>query len=64
VAVRLKLNALANLELQHLNVRSHLPQEPQAFDDPMVEVDQFCFTQTVNVNLHRSPSQADPVTRL
>ena len=32
-----------NFELEHLGVGLHLVKEAEALDNPMVEVDEFCF---------------------
>jgi hypothetical protein len=32
-------------------VRSHLAQEPKTLDDPMVEVDELCLAQVIDVDL-------------
>jgi len=42
-AFRLKGDAVADLEVQHLRVRAHLVEKPQAFHDPVVQINQFFF---------------------
>src|SRR6266705_6481524 len=51
---RLKRNMIANAELQHLGVSPHVPQEFQPLDNPIVEINQFSFGKTVNVDPHDS----------
>jgi hypothetical protein len=50
--LRLKLDAVADPELKHFGMRPHLMKEPQAFNDPIVQVDQFGFGEPVDVDLH------------
>ena len=42
-AFRLKSDTVADLEVQHLRVRAHLVEKPQAFHDPVVQINQFFF---------------------
>lgn len=51
-AFRLELHAIADAEFKHLRMRAHLMQEPQAFNNPIVEVDQFCFSEFIDIKLH------------
>ncbi len=51
----LKLNAIADPELKHLGMCAHLMQEPQAFDDSIVEVDEFCFCELIDIDPHAHP---------
>jgi hypothetical protein len=37
---------------------AHLVEEPQSLDDPVVEIDQFCFAQRVDVDHHGVPRLA------
>src|SRR5262249_6523539 len=54
-------HAVANLELQHVRVRTHLLQEPQPLDNAMIQSNQFGFGEVVKVDLHRcAPSGAGP----
>jgi hypothetical protein len=46
---------ITNLELEHLGVSLHLVKETKAFDDPMVEVDEFRFGQFIDVDWHEFP---------
>jgi len=55
--VGLKLNPVADVELEHFGMRSHLMEEAQAFHDAIVEVDQFCFGEFVDVDLHVTPQR-------
>ncbi len=48
-----KRDAIADFKLEHLRVCAHLMQEPQAFDDSVVEVDELGFGQFIDVNFHR-----------
>jgi len=41
--LRLKGDAIADSEFEHLRVRLHMVQETKAFDDAMVQVDEFCL---------------------
>src|SRR3954453_4867743 len=41
-----------DLELEHLGVRPHLLKEAQTLDNSMIEVDEFCFGQFINVDRH------------
>jgi hypothetical protein len=43
---------LADAEIHHLRVRSHLAQESETRDDLVVELNQFIFSQAININLH------------
>jgi hypothetical protein len=47
---RLKANAVPDRELKHALVGSGLLEEPQTLDDPMVQIDKFCFSKTVDIN--------------
>ncbi len=38
-------------------MRSHLMEKAQAFHDAIVEVNQFCFSEFVNVDLHIIPQR-------
>jgi hypothetical protein len=51
MAVGIKGNAFADLEIQHSRVRPHLAQKPQALDDPVVQVDKFRFAEFIDINL-------------
>jgi hypothetical protein len=48
----LKRHALTDAEIEHVGVSSHLLQELQAGDDSVVEVDELCLGQFVDVDLH------------
>jgi len=50
--VGLKRNAVADLELHHLYVRTHLLEESQALHDTMIEVDKLCFGEFVDFDFH------------
>jgi hypothetical protein len=52
LSVRLKLDSVADAEIEHFGMRTHLMEEPQALDDPIVQVDEFCFRESVDVDLH------------
>jgi hypothetical protein len=56
VPVRLKGDAIADLELEHLGVRSHLNQELETGNDSVVQVDQFRLGQLVDVDPHAHPA--------
>ena len=51
---RLKTNAIANSELQHLGVRAHVVEKAKTLDDPIIQFDEFSFGQFVDINLHWS----------
>src|SRR5262245_15021998 len=38
---RSKRDPIADLELEHLAMRAHLAQEPEAFNDAVVQIDEF-----------------------
>jgi len=48
----LKGDAIADSELQHLGMRSHLMKEAKALDDTIVQVDEFRISQLIDVNFH------------
>jgi len=52
----LKGDAISDLELQHLAMRTHLVQEAKTLHDSMVEVDEFRLGEFVNVDLHHCSS--------
>src|SRR5262245_31327437 len=52
MTIGLTLDPIANRELQHPRMRSHLMKEPQTLDDAVVKVDQFRFGQLVDVDFH------------
>jgi hypothetical protein len=52
MALGLKRNPIADLEVEHLSVRPHLTQESEPRDDSVVQVDQLCLGQPVDVDLH------------
>jgi hypothetical protein len=62
--LRLKRNTIANTELQHLGVSAHVPQEFQPLDNPIVEINQFSFGKTVNVDPHNHSNSHDSKRRL
>jgi len=43
-----KANAVPDLELKHVLVRSGLLEKPQTLNNPMVPIDTFCFSKAVN----------------
>jgi hypothetical protein len=51
---RLKANAIANSELQHLGVRAHVVEKAKTLDDSIIQLDEFSFRQFVDINLHWS----------
>src|SRR6266705_4358973 len=51
---RLKRDTITNLELQPLGVGPHVIQEFQPLDNAVVEINQFSFGKTVNVDPHDS----------
>jgi hypothetical protein len=53
----LKGHTVADLELQHSSMRTHLVEKTKPLHDPMVEVDQFRLGQFVNVDFHVTASQ-------
>jgi hypothetical protein len=53
---RPKGNPITDLELEHLGVCLHLLKKAEAFDNPMVEVDEFRFGQLIDVDRHEFPS--------
>src|SRR2546426_333678 len=52
MAFRLKGDSISDLELEHLAVRTHLVQEPQALNNPVVQVDEFRLGELVDVDAH------------
>jgi len=48
---RLKTNAIANAEFQHLGVRAHVVEKAKTLDDSIVQFDEFSFRQFVDINL-------------
>ena len=48
----LKRDSIPNLEVEHPFVRSRLMQKSQPFDDAVIEVDEFCLAEAVDVNSH------------
>ena len=48
----LKQNAIADLKLEHLAMRPHLSQELEPGNDSIVQVDEFCLGQPIDVDLH------------
>ena len=48
----LKQNAIADLETEHLRMRPHLSQELEPGNDSVVQVDEFCLGQLIDVDLH------------
>src|SRR5438552_4547852 len=65
VAIRLKGDAIADLEFEHLGVRPHLSQELEPGNDSVVQVNQFRLGQLVDVDPHAHPAHrvAPPGTR-
>jgi hypothetical protein len=43
-----KANAVPDRELKHVLVRSGLLEKPQTLNNPMVQIDKFCFSKAVN----------------
>jgi len=52
----LKSDTVSDLEIKHPLMRAHLAQKAEALHDSMVEVDQFCFGEFINVDLGHRPS--------
>jgi len=50
--IGLKRNAVADRELHHRHVRTHLFEESQTLYDTMIEVDKLCFGEFVDVDFH------------
>lgn len=48
----LKRDSIPNFEVEHPFVRSRLMQKSQPFDDAVIEVDEFCLAEAVDVNSH------------
>jgi hypothetical protein len=48
----LKRDAVADPEVKHARVGACLIQEPQAFDNAVVEINQFLLREVVDVNGH------------
>ena len=48
----LKGNTITDPKLQHLPVGTHLVQKTKTLHDPVIEIDQFCLGEFVNVDLH------------
>jgi hypothetical protein len=54
VLARVKADFVADTEFEHSGMRSHLLEETQAFDNPVVQVNKFGFTQPVDIDrFHR-----------
>ena len=49
---RMKPHSFSNPELHHGRMRSHIAEKAQAGNDPMIQVDQFFFGESVNVDSH------------
>src|SRR5439155_1280136 len=65
MAFRLKRGSIADLELEHLAMRTHLVQQSQTLHDTVVQVDEFRLSELVDVDLHGSlPSPAKVSTFL
>jgi hypothetical protein len=47
----LKTDPVAEAEFKHLGVCPHLSKETEAFDYPMVQVDEFSFAHPINIDL-------------
>ena len=45
----LKQNAIADLEPEHQGMRPHLSQELEPGNDSVVQVDEFCLSQLIDV---------------
>src|SRR5579859_3509581 len=48
---RLETHPVADTEIEHACMRPHLLEETQAFDNPVVEVNEFSLTQPVDIDL-------------
>jgi hypothetical protein len=48
----LKRHAVPDPEIEHSFVRPRLMQESHPFDDPIVEIDEFCFGKAIDINSH------------
>lgn len=57
LSIRLKLDSIANSELKHFRVRTHLVEEPQALHNPIVQVDELCLSESIDVDLHVTSSR-------
>jgi FtsZ-interacting cell division protein YlmF len=44
-------DAITDRKLEHSGMGPCLVQEPQTFDDAVVQVDQFCFGEAVYIDL-------------
>ena len=53
---RLEGDPVADLELQHIQMRPHLMEEAETRDDAVIEVDELRFGQLVDVDLHPKPA--------
>ena len=47
----LERDPITDRKLQHSRMGSGLMQETQPFDDPIVQVDQLCFSKAINLDL-------------
>jgi hypothetical protein len=56
MSVRLKGDAIADLELEHLGVRPHLSQELEPGNDSVIQVDEFRLGQPIDVDPHAHPA--------
>jgi hypothetical protein len=53
MAVRLKRNTFTNTEIEHVSMSAHLAKKFQARHNPVIEVNEFRFGQSINVDWHR-----------
>ena len=56
MSVRLKGDAIADLELEHLGMRSHLSQKLEPGNDSVVQVHEFRLGQPIDVDPHALPA--------
>ena len=46
----LETDPVADTEIEHAGMGTHLLEETQALDNPVVKVNEFSFTQSVNID--------------
>ena len=50
VTARLKTHPVTDTEIEHAGMCTHLLEETQAFDNPVVKVNEFSLTQSVDID--------------
>src|SRR3989442_335662 len=55
MAFWLKRYPIPDLELEHPAVRMHLVQQPETLDNPVVQIDEFCLGELIDVDPYSLP---------